>query len=108
VTKRKVKVEQEDPREALRRAELEAEGAADQEGTVSAVYAEKGFGWLRGVDGVTRFFHADACDTDLYKLRPGDRLKFKPLQAPKGPRAIEVRVDQDNERREDDRRGNRR
>lgn len=96
-----------DARLALKKAERLAEDAPVQEGTVNAVYAEKGFGWLRGVDGIQRFFHADACDTDLYKLKPGDRLTFKPVEAPKGPRAIEVRVDQDNER-DAENRGNRR
>lgn len=81
-----------DQRAALKRAELAAQDSPDLEGTVSAVYADKGFGWLRGADGETRFFHADACDTDLYKLKPGDRLVFKHVDAPKGARAIQVRL----------------
>lgn len=101
-----------DSRRALRQAELQAEDAPDQSGVVSAVYAEKGYGWLRGADGVGRFFHADACDQDLYKLKPGTKLRFKPVEAPKGPRAIQVRIegggDDSYDSDDEDSRGNKR
>lgn len=71
----------------------EREGDERLRGTVTSVYGEKGYGFLQGADGQQRFFHATASEADLRNLRPGDDVSFIPTQGPKGPRAIEVRLE---------------
>lgn len=68
----------------------EREGEQRQHGVVTAVFPDKGFGFIE-CEGQQRFFHSTASEIDLRNLRPGDEVSFIPTKAPKGPRAIEVR-----------------
>jgi cold shock CspA family protein len=67
------------------------DGDARELGVIESVYEGKGYGFLRGADGKTRFFHADTSEVNLRNLRPGDQVSYMPTQGPKGPRAIDVR-----------------
>lgn len=54
-----------------------------------------GYGFIAGNDGTDYFLHWTAMCKDTKKFRElqvGDRVQFEPITAPKGPRAIEVRV----------------
>lgn len=61
-------------------------------GRIKAIRPDCGFGFVTGEDGVDRFFHQSALpdgvalESVLYVF-----VKFDPVQAPKGPRAINVR-----------------
>lgn len=63
-------------------------------GTIARMHAT--FGFITGEDGVERFFIPSAmqrtCETPFDKLTAGMRVQFMPIEAPKGPRAIEIRV----------------
>jgi cold shock CspA family protein len=52
-----------------------------------------GCGFIRGEDDVVRFFHKSGLDSNLYfpDLAVNDTVSFLHIEAPKGPRAIEVR-----------------
>ena len=62
-------------------------------GEIVRVEFEKGFGFIRGEDGVERFFHATALQgmrfDDLRRLPV--LVTFEPTQTPKGLRAEQVR-----------------
>lgn len=54
-----------------------------------------GYGFIAGQDGIDYFVHWTAMQKDTKKFRElevGDRVQFEIFNAPKGPRAIEVRV----------------
>lgn len=53
------------------------------------------FGFLMGEDGVSRFFIPTGLQTTTLKfddLHSGMAVEFTPIDHPKGPRAIEIRV----------------
>jgi cold shock CspA family protein len=53
----------------------------------------KGFGFIKGVDGVERFFHRSSLSANEFdKLREGDDVEFEHAegQSGKGPRAERV------------------
>lgn len=53
------------------------------------------FGFIRGEDRVSYFFIPNGMESTTVKfdsLKPGMRVGFTPIDHPKGPRAIEVRV----------------
>lgn len=55
---------------------------------------KEGFGFIAGNDGVDYFFHWTSLQKTSVKfseLEIGDRVEFTRIEAPKGPRAIEVR-----------------
>lgn len=55
---------------------------------------KEGFGFIAGNDGIDYFFHWTALQKTSVKfaeLEIGDRVEFTRIEAPKGPRAIEVR-----------------
>jgi len=56
---------------------------------------KEGFGFIAGNDGQDYFFHWTALQksqgVEFSDLEIGDRVEFLCLEAPKGPRAIEVR-----------------
>lgn len=56
----------------------------------------KGFMFVRGDDGIERFVHRSGLEQttrSFEQISEGDPVEFTPLDdAPKGPRAVEVRV----------------
>jgi len=63
-------------------------------GKIARVVIEKGFGFVRGEDGVERFFHRSAVHggTSFEALREGQEAEFEDEKSPKGPRARTVQV----------------
>lgn len=63
-------------------------------GKIVRIIADKGFGFIRGEDGIERFFHRSGVQQTsrpMEDLRVGETVQFTPLDdAPKGPRAMEV------------------
>lgn len=61
-------------------------------GRVTKILREKGFGFLReDVVGTEYFFHRTAVEQPGFEqLTEGQAVKFKPIAAPKGPRAEDV------------------
>ena len=61
-------------------------------GTIRTLRADKGFGFIRDVSGKEYFFHQTAIYGEaINDLREGDSVEFDVVQAPKGPRAENVR-----------------
>jgi len=58
-------------------------------GTICRLVLDKGFGFLRGTDGIEYFFHRSAV-ADFVMLSDGDAVTFEATQGPKGPRAEHV------------------
>jgi CspA family cold shock protein len=55
----------------------------------------RGFGFIRASDGTEHFLHRSGLERTTKPwedLREGDAVEFTPIDGPKGPRAIEVRV----------------
>ncbi len=63
-------------------------------GRVKKLFADKGFGFIRGEDGVERFFHRDSCETPFRDIREGTAVRFEEAQSDKGPRAEAVQLAQ--------------
>ena len=66
--------------------------AVPESGVVRKI--KEGFGFIAGNDGQDYFFHWTALQKTSVKfseLEQGDRVEFLKIEAPKGPRAIEVR-----------------
>ena len=69
-------------------------------GRIRIVNGSKGYGFLRGADGVDRFFHANGQfpnegDTPFAQLRENLDVEFDAVpaeQSPKGPRAERLKV----------------
>jgi len=66
-------------------------------GKVIKVNHEKGFGFIRGADGVERFFHKSGLQRTagvaFEDVAPNMDVEFEAVDdAPKGPRAMEVLV----------------
>lgn len=64
-------------------------------GTIVRLNDEKGFGFIKGEDGVDRFFHRTCLEATTLRfdqLRQNMRVVFTDIDGEKGPRAIEVRV----------------
>jgi cold shock CspA family protein len=63
-------------------------------GTVVRLLLAKGYGFVRGDDGVEYFFHAKECEprqTDpFYSFYEGAMVEYQPIQTEKGPRAVGV------------------
>jgi CspA family cold shock protein len=60
-------------------------------GKVKRVFAEKGYGWITGVDGSDYFVHhSEVRGTRLDSLQSGDEVEFTPTDGPKGLRAASV------------------
>jgi cold shock CspA family protein len=60
-------------------------------GRVRIWSAERAFGWIEAEDGVSYFVHSQDC-VDRQDLRRGERVRFTPTQAPRGPRACAVQI----------------
>lgn len=62
-------------------------------GKVKRVYADKGWGFIKGDDGVEYFFHRSGCkNTKLEQLKEGQDVTFEDAEGPKGPRAEDIYV----------------
>ncbi len=58
-------------------------------GTIKYANEERGFGFIKGDDGIDYFFHQTDIGSDLfYMLAKGDAVTFESRQANKGPRAV--------------------
>jgi cold shock CspA family protein len=54
-----------------------------------------GYGFIHGADGTDYFFHRTGLEMTTWKfddLKTSIEVVFTAIQAPKGPRAIEIRV----------------
>lgn len=82
------------PRPAARmpRAPLPGSGVF-RNGEVLKVMPERGFGFLRGDDHQDYFFDEAAVHGGLAAVRPGARVSFEVVNAPRGPRAQNVSVE---------------
>jgi len=58
-------------------------------GTVKMLRPEKGYGFLRGVDGIEYFFHREST-LDYDTLTVGMGVRFVPSAGTQGPRATAV------------------
>lgn len=71
-------------------------GGAAMQGTIKKLFSDKGYGFVRGADGVERFFHRGDCLTAFGTLREGDPVSFEEGQhTDKGPRAAAVQSDRE-------------
>lgn len=63
-------------------------------GSVRKVFADKGFGFIRGVDGKDYFFHRTAVQNiqTMDDVVEGDAVEFEGAEGPKGHFAEDVYV----------------
>lgn len=61
-------------------------------GTIKTLEKDRGFGFIRGDNGLDYFFHQSElrCRLLLDRLQEGQPVTFEPRPAEKGPRAAEV------------------
>jgi CspA family cold shock protein len=60
-------------------------------GTVKRVVRDKGFGFVKGVDGVEYFMHRSSAP-DFDEMNEGDRVQFEGTDSPKGKRCVSVQL----------------
>jgi cold shock protein len=61
-------------------------------GTIIRLVGDKGFGFIRGTDGVERFFHRSELRGASWPPDEKDPVTFDHEDAEKGPRAVNVRL----------------
>jgi CspA family cold shock protein len=63
-------------------------------GTIKRIIADRGFGFIAGVDGKEYFFHRDGLTASLQfeQLAQGESVEFELQESPRGPRAVNVRA----------------
>jgi CspA family cold shock protein len=62
-------------------------------GTIRTLVTDKGFGFIKGEDGVDYFFHRSALvGVKFDELTQGRAVQFEPGEGSKGPRAEDVSV----------------
>jgi cold shock protein len=63
-------------------------------GKVARLMIDKGFGFVRGDDGVERFFHRSAVwgGGGFESLSEGQAVEFEEESHPRGPRARSVKI----------------
>jgi CspA family cold shock protein len=63
-------------------------------GTIVRTIPIKGFGFIMGEDGFSRFAHATEFEDQVAfeSAREGQKVEFTPIEAPKGKRATKVKV----------------
>lgn len=62
-------------------------------GVITKIFYDKGYAFIRGDDGVTRFMHATAVGTGLFStIQRGAQVRFEHFAHEKGPRAVRVEV----------------
>ncbi len=66
-------------------------------GTVKKIVSDRGFGFISGEDGREYFFHRTgvARPLDFDRLAGGERVAFDVQASDRGPRAVNVRAEQD-------------
>jgi CspA family cold shock protein len=63
------------------------------QGAIKRMVADKGFGFIRGEDGVEYFVHRTAVLGIAFEtVREGQRVTFNPTRNDKGPRAEQVQL----------------
>lgn len=62
-------------------------------GEILKVMPDRGFGFLRGDDHQDYFFDEASVAGGLHSVRPGARVSFEVVHAPRGPRAQNVSVE---------------
>lgn len=79
-----------------REARVHLSSTRTVDGTVYKLEKDRGFGFIRGDDGMSRFFHMrDVKDVPFDMLKQGQRVQFTPSLDPdheNKPRAREVRI----------------
>ena len=64
-------------------------------GTIRRLIADRGFGFIRTVEGADPFFHRSATQgVDYDSLREGQQVEFEVEQGPDGSCAVKVRLAQ--------------
>lgn len=66
-----------------------------QTGSIKKLVRDKGFGFIRGDDGIEYFFHRSGLEQTTLsfdELKEQSPVEFTVTEGQKGPRAIEVRV----------------
>ncbi len=62
------------------------------QGTIKRVIRDRGFGFIRSVDGKEIFFHRSSLhELNFDVLKEGQAVEFEMENGPKGPRAVTVR-----------------
>lgn len=65
------------------------------QGTIKRLVRDRGFGFIRSVEGQEVFFHRTSLQNlNFDGLREGERVEFEVEQGEKGPRAFNVRSGQ--------------
>ena len=63
-------------------------------GEMKKLIRERGFGFISAEDGREIFFHRSALEgVDFDALEEGNNVEFSVEKGPKGPRAVNVRVE---------------
>jgi len=61
-------------------------------GVVTRVFADKGYLFVRGTDGVSRFVHASWTNGMFDALLAGTQVEFTPGEGEKGPKAEDIKL----------------
>lgn len=60
-------------------------------GVVIRIFPDKGYGFIRGLDGISRFFHASWVKSNLFSiLKEGSGVAFTPERGDRGYKAVDV------------------
>ena len=62
-------------------------------GKIKRIIWERGFGFITAEDGKEVFFHRSACGEDFGALEEGASVEFDLESGPKGPRAMNIKVE---------------
>ena len=64
-------------------------------GTIKKLTRDRFFGFIRAEDGLDYFFHQSELQGGLVfiDIEEGQRVAFDPQQGPKGPRAVNIRLE---------------
>lgn len=64
-------------------------------GTIKKLVSDRGFGFINDTDGREVFFHQSSLmDIKFDALSEGQAVEFEVEKSPKGPRAINIRLNQ--------------
>ena len=62
------------------------------QGTVKRIFRDKGFGFIKAIDGREVFFHqSELFNLELQALEEGDSLTFDVVKGKKGPQATNIK-----------------
>lgn len=75
----------------MAKSQIPPSDATRMHGKVLRWTPDKGFGFIKGTDGVQYFFHRSTVEgTDPDAIQIDDPVTFEPSSSPKGPRAEHV------------------